>query len=257
MTMMEFPAAAAAAAAPGELALPTFAAVDVGDGGGDGGDDFAQNADDGGGAGMDDGAGDGSAHASKSRLADGRPPNGEVEYTLGGVPLVYGPGPAQRSGERFRSIVCVHWLSNACMKGDDCDFLHEFDVDRMPDCPKGRTAESPTVRSGTFQTRSEQSATAIGWAFVRLDRAASTSTNACPFRSSPRKRTGFSRPASRQGTAGTRRAASRTETAAAEGHTSMRTQTRGVVAAAAQESVEAADPRLQALAPALEGARTP
>eukprot|EP00404_Azadinium_spinosum_P052280 CAMPEP_0180766000 /NCGR_PEP_ID=MMETSP1038_2-20121128/39263_1 /TAXON_ID=632150 /ORGANISM="Azadinium spinosum, Strain 3D9" /LENGTH=334 /DNA_ID=CAMNT_0022800485 /DNA_START=55 /DNA_END=1056 /DNA_ORIENTATION=- len=32
------------------------------------------------------------------------------------------------------SIVCKHWLRNLCMKGDKCDFLHQYDLSRMPEC---------------------------------------------------------------------------------------------------------------------------
>jgi len=32
------------------------------------------------------------------------------------------------------SMVCKHWMKNLCMKGDKCDFLHQFDPDRMPEC---------------------------------------------------------------------------------------------------------------------------
>jgi len=32
------------------------------------------------------------------------------------------------------SIVCKHWLRNLCMKGDKCDFLHQYDPNRMPEC---------------------------------------------------------------------------------------------------------------------------
>lgn len=32
------------------------------------------------------------------------------------------------------SIVCKHWLRNLCMKGEKCDFLHQYDPNRMPEC---------------------------------------------------------------------------------------------------------------------------
>lgn len=32
------------------------------------------------------------------------------------------------------SIVCKHWLRNLCMKGDKCDFLHQYDPNKMPEC---------------------------------------------------------------------------------------------------------------------------
>ncbi|KAI0990699.1 hypothetical protein GJ496_009230 [Pomphorhynchus laevis] len=33
-----------------------------------------------------------------------------------------------------KSIVCKHWLRGLCKKGDECEFLHEYDISRMPEC---------------------------------------------------------------------------------------------------------------------------
>ncbi|KRX18293.1 Cleavage and polyadenylation specificity factor subunit 4 [Trichinella nelsoni] len=33
-----------------------------------------------------------------------------------------------------KSIVCKHWLRGLCKKGDQCEFLHEYDVSKMPEC---------------------------------------------------------------------------------------------------------------------------
>lgn len=33
-----------------------------------------------------------------------------------------------------RTIVCKHWLRGLCKKGDQCEFLHEFDMKKMPEC---------------------------------------------------------------------------------------------------------------------------
>ncbi|RXM37375.1 Cleavage and polyadenylation specificity factor subunit 4 [Acipenser ruthenus] len=33
-----------------------------------------------------------------------------------------------------KSIVCKHWLRGLCKKGDQCEFLHEYDMSRMPEC---------------------------------------------------------------------------------------------------------------------------
>eukprot|EP00742_Colponemidia_sp_Colp-10_P008944 GILJ01009718.1.p1 GENE.GILJ01009718.1~~GILJ01009718.1.p1 ORF type:complete len:256 (+),score=16.33 GILJ01009718.1:90-857(+) len=33
-----------------------------------------------------------------------------------------------------KSVVCKHWLRGLCMKGDDCEFLHQLDPERMPRC---------------------------------------------------------------------------------------------------------------------------
>lgn len=31
-------------------------------------------------------------------------------------------------------MVCKHWLRGLCKKGDQCKFLHQYDVTRMPQC---------------------------------------------------------------------------------------------------------------------------
>jgi cleavage and polyadenylation specificity factor subunit 4 len=31
-------------------------------------------------------------------------------------------------------IVCKHWLRGLCKKGDGCEFLHEYNLRKMPDC---------------------------------------------------------------------------------------------------------------------------
>uniref|UniRef100_A0A8C2GH01 Cleavage and polyadenylation specificity factor subunit 4 n=1 Tax=Cyprinus carpio TaxID=7962 RepID=A0A8C2GH01_CYPCA len=36
------------------------------------------------------------------------------------------------SGEK--SVVCKHWLRGLCKKGDQCEFLHEYDMTKMPEC---------------------------------------------------------------------------------------------------------------------------
>ncbi|XP_009281788.1 PREDICTED: putative cleavage and polyadenylation specificity factor subunit 4-like protein [Aptenodytes forsteri] len=33
-----------------------------------------------------------------------------------------------------KTVVCKHWLRGLCKKGDGCDFLHEYDVTKMPEC---------------------------------------------------------------------------------------------------------------------------
>lgn len=35
---------------------------------------------------------------------------------------------------RSRSIVCRHWLRGMCWKGELCEFLHQYDTNRMPIC---------------------------------------------------------------------------------------------------------------------------
>lgn len=46
-----------------------------------------------------------------------------------------GKTSAESAATRGRhSIVCKHWLRHLCMKGDKCDFLHQYDPERMPEC---------------------------------------------------------------------------------------------------------------------------
>eukprot|EP00069_Balaena_mysticetus_P017924 bmy_11002T0 len=35
-------------------------------------------------------------------------------------------------GEKM--VVCKHWLRGLCKKGDQCKFLHQYDITRMPVC---------------------------------------------------------------------------------------------------------------------------
>eukprot|EP00965_Chrysotila_dentata_P243069 6205216-Pleurochrysis_carterae.AAC.1 len=39
-----------------------------------------------------------------------------------------------RLDPRRKQVVCKHWLRDLCKRGDDCDFLHVYDVTRMPEC---------------------------------------------------------------------------------------------------------------------------
>lgn len=33
-----------------------------------------------------------------------------------------------------KAVVCKHWLRGLCKKGDSCEFLHEYRMDKMPEC---------------------------------------------------------------------------------------------------------------------------
>lgn len=35
---------------------------------------------------------------------------------------------------RLAQVVCKHWLRGLCKKGDNCEFLHEYDLSKMPPC---------------------------------------------------------------------------------------------------------------------------
>lgn len=38
------------------------------------------------------------------------------------------------SSPPFGSLVCKHWLRGLCKKGEGCEFLHEYNLRRMPEC---------------------------------------------------------------------------------------------------------------------------
>jgi cleavage and polyadenylation specificity factor subunit 4 len=38
---------------------------------------------------------------------------------------------------RLRTVVCRHWLRDLCMKGAACEFLHQYDLSKMPICRHG------------------------------------------------------------------------------------------------------------------------
>jgi len=38
---------------------------------------------------------------------------------------------------RLRTVVCRHWLRDLCMKGSACEFLHQYDLSKMPLCRHG------------------------------------------------------------------------------------------------------------------------
>ena len=37
-------------------------------------------------------------------------------------------------GGGFNSLVCKHWLRGLCKKGESCEFLHEYNLRKMPEC---------------------------------------------------------------------------------------------------------------------------
>lgn len=64
--------------------------------------------------------------------------------------------------EKFRTVVCRHWLRGLCMKGESCEFLHQYDTERMPlcrwgtkctipDCPYRHVAEEDKPQCVFFQ----------------------------------------------------------------------------------------------------------
>lgn len=45
-----------------------------------------------------------------------------------------GPQCPYRHVRGDRTVVCKHWLRGLCKKGDQCEFLHEYDMSKMPEC---------------------------------------------------------------------------------------------------------------------------
>mmetsp|Transcript_87009 Transcript_87009/g.153873 ORF Transcript_87009/g.153873 Transcript_87009/m.153873 type:complete len:545 (-) Transcript_87009:48-1682(-) len=45
-----------------------------------------------------------------------------------------GATSSEGAANRGTRTVCRHWLKNLCMKGEKCDYLHQYDPNRMPEC---------------------------------------------------------------------------------------------------------------------------
>ncbi|KAI0473380.1 hypothetical protein GGR56DRAFT_675880 [Xylariaceae sp. FL0804] len=44
------------------------------------------------------------------------------------------PNAAQSANASYNSLVCKHWLRALCKKGESCEFLHEYNLRKMPEC---------------------------------------------------------------------------------------------------------------------------
>eukprot|EP00510_Aplanochytrium_minuta_P004571 CAMPEP_0184009192 /NCGR_PEP_ID=MMETSP0954-20121128/2443_1 /TAXON_ID=627963 /ORGANISM="Aplanochytrium sp, Strain PBS07" /LENGTH=947 /DNA_ID=CAMNT_0026288487 /DNA_START=71 /DNA_END=2911 /DNA_ORIENTATION=+ len=49
----------------------------------------------------------------------------------------------KRNDRRFKTVVCRHWVKGLCMKTVNCEFLHELNPDRMPECRWGEKCQVP------------------------------------------------------------------------------------------------------------------
>mmetsp|Transcript_18419 Transcript_18419/g.36171 ORF Transcript_18419/g.36171 Transcript_18419/m.36171 type:complete len:898 (-) Transcript_18419:46-2739(-) len=45
--------------------------------------------------------------------------------------------------QRYKTVVCRHWVKDLCMKMDDCEYLHELNPSRMPECRWGEKCQVP------------------------------------------------------------------------------------------------------------------
>ena len=56
--------------------------------------------------------------------------------------------PEAPTRQKFKRIhkreVCRYWLTSSCAKGDACEFLHEYDQAKMPECRKGQSCGDPS-----------------------------------------------------------------------------------------------------------------
>lgn len=39
--------------------------------------------------------------------------------------------------------MCHHWLRGLCQKGEDCEYLHKYIQEKVPDCPNGIGCVNP------------------------------------------------------------------------------------------------------------------
>ncbi|CAI5718741.1 unnamed protein product [Peronospora effusa] len=54
----------------------------------------------------------------------------------------FGHPPVKKDFKRG-TVVCRHWLRALCMKGDNCEFLHQYDMSKMPECRWGMECQVP------------------------------------------------------------------------------------------------------------------
>ncbi|KAH9897548.1 hypothetical protein F4778DRAFT_744002 [Xylariomycetidae sp. FL2044] len=79
----------------------------------------------------------------RSNYGHGFPPNHPVckAFLAGHCPLGascpdrhVAPSAASSTNASYNSLVCKHWLRALCKKGESCEFLHEYNLRKMPEC---------------------------------------------------------------------------------------------------------------------------
>lgn len=50
-----------------------------------------------------------------------------------------------KKDRRFKTVVCRHWVKGLCMKLDNCEFLHELNIERMPECRWGEKCQGESM----------------------------------------------------------------------------------------------------------------
>ncbi|KAE9028406.1 hypothetical protein PR003_g10626 [Phytophthora rubi] len=73
------------------------------------------------------------------RMDGGKHRSGAV-VGVGGA--TFGAQGAKKDFKRG-TVVCRHWLRALCMKGDNCEFLHQYDMSKMPECRWGMECQVP------------------------------------------------------------------------------------------------------------------
>ncbi|KAI0178998.1 hypothetical protein GGR52DRAFT_534407 [Hypoxylon sp. FL1284] len=79
----------------------------------------------------------------RTTYGHGFPPNRPVckAFVAGHCPLGascpdrhVSPNAASSTNASYNSLVCKHWLRALCKKGESCEFLHEYNLRKMPEC---------------------------------------------------------------------------------------------------------------------------
>ncbi|KAH8928010.1 hypothetical protein BT69DRAFT_1213412, partial [Atractiella rhizophila] len=69
-------------------------------------------------------------------LSSGQCPRGSAcpkRHILAPSPLNFTPPPPVNPSAHARTV-CKHWLRGLCKKGATCEFLHEYNLRKMPEC---------------------------------------------------------------------------------------------------------------------------
>lgn len=65
-----------------------------------------------------------------AKVSDANASNNNGDYGMTSVC----PFGKHISGKSFNKLVCAHWLKGLCKKNDQCEYLHEFNLRKMPEC---------------------------------------------------------------------------------------------------------------------------
>ncbi|KAF8434686.1 hypothetical protein BGX38DRAFT_1219135 [Terfezia claveryi] len=55
-------------------------------------------------------------------------------FVQGHCPLDNSCPDKHTASSTFNNLVCKHWLRSLCKKGEQCEFLHEYNLRKMPEC---------------------------------------------------------------------------------------------------------------------------